>query len=54
MSDADTKTIKRNLDVILNQSFSFEFRNAVLNENLNISGYEVNAGITQERDKNVK
>lgn len=54
MSDVDIKTIKRNLDVIQNQSFSFEFRNDVIDEDLNISGYEINAGIVQERDKNVK
>lgn len=54
MSNTDIKTIKRNLDIIQNQSFSFEFRNNVINEDLNISGYEVNAGVIQERDKNVK
>lgn len=54
MSDADTKTVKKNLDIIQNQSFSFEFRNNVIDEDLNISGYEINAEIIQERDKNVK
>ena len=54
MSDADTKTVKKNLDIIQNQSFSFEFRNNVVDENLNISGYEVSTAIIQERDKNVK
>lgn len=52
--DMDTVTVKRNLDVIQNQSFSFEFRNNVIDQDLNISGYEINAGIIQERDKNVK
>jgi hypothetical protein len=48
------KTVKRNLDIIQNQSFSFEFRNNVIDEDLNISGYEVNTAVIQERDKNVK
>lgn len=48
------KTVKRNLDIIQNQSFSFEFRNNVIDEDLNISGYEVSTAIIQERDKNVK
>jgi hypothetical protein len=52
--DMDGETIKRNLDVIQNQSFSFEFRNNVIDEDLNISGYEVSAAVVQERDKNVK
>ena len=52
--DMDSVTVKRNLDVIQNQSFSFEFRNNEIDQNLNISGYEVNTAVIQERDKNVK
>jgi len=52
--DMDSVTVKRNLDVIQNQSFSFEFRNNEIDQDLNISGYEVNTAVIQERDKNVK
>ena len=52
--DPNTPTVKRNFDIIQNQSFMLEFRNNYLNEGLNISGYEVNVDVIQSRDKNVK
>jgi hypothetical protein len=54
MSDASIKTIHRNLDIILNQSFSFELRNNIIDEDLNISGYEIQTTVIQDNDKNVK
>jgi len=48
------KTVHRNLDIIQSQSFSFMFRNNEVDENLNISGYEIETGIIQAKDKNVK
>lgn len=54
MSSPSIVTIHRNLDIIQNQSFSFRFRNNVINENLNLSGYEVETGVIQKKDKNVK
>jgi hypothetical protein len=54
MSDSTIKTIHKNLDIIQNQSFSFRFRNNAINQDLNISGYEVAATVIQMKDKNVK
>jgi hypothetical protein len=54
MSSENTKTIHKNLDVIQNQSFSFRFANNVVDQDLNISGYEVSTTVIQLRDKNVK
>jgi len=49
-----TFTQLRKIDIDLAQSFSFRIRNNVLNEDLNVSGYDVVCQIIQTRDKNVK
>lgn len=54
MTNTDIKTFHKNLDIIQHQSFSFEIGNSVVNEDLNLSGYEVSTTIIQTKDKNVK
>lgn len=52
--DADVKTQLRKVDIVKAQSFSFRIRNNTLNQDLNISGYDVVCNVIQTRDKNVK
>jgi len=51
---AATKTVLRKLDIIQNQSFSFRLSNNIVNEDMNITGFEITSGIIQTKDKNVK
>ena len=53
-SDPLNKTIHKNLDIIQHQSFSFRIQNNVINEDLNLSGYDVSVTVIQTKDKNVK
>lgn len=54
MSSASTKTILRKLDIQQAQSVSLFIGNNIVNEDFNLSGFEINGGIAQEKDKNVK
>lgn len=54
MSSSDTKTVLTKTDIFMHQSFSLMFSNNVLNEDMNITGYEIIADVHQTRDKNVK
>jgi hypothetical protein len=47
------KTQLRKLDIVQAQSFSFKFRNNVLNEDLNLSGFDIVCQLIQSSDKNV-
>lgn len=54
MSVAATKTLHKSLDIVQHQSFAFRFANNVIDQDLNISGYEVSTTVIQLKDKNVK
>lgn len=47
------KTILRQVDTQQAQSFSFFIGNDVINEDLDISGFEIGCGLIQDKDKNV-
>jgi len=54
MSLVSTKTVLRKLDIQQAQSVSLFLGNNVINQDFNLSGFELNGGIAQEKDKNVK
>jgi hypothetical protein len=54
MSLASTKTVLRKLDIQQAQSVSLFIGNNAINEDINLSGFELNGGVAQEKDKNVK
>lgn len=54
MSSASTKTVLRKLDIEQAQSISIKIENNIVNEDMNISGYELLIDVIQSKDKNVK
>lgn len=53
MSLSSTKTILRKLDIQQAQSISLFIGNNFVDEDLNLTGFELNGGVIQEVDKNV-
>ena len=53
-STVSIKTILRKLDIQMAQSVSIFISNNVLNQDLRLNGYEVEIGLIQDKDKNVK
>ena len=54
MSSSSTKTVLRKVDIQMAQSVSLFIGNNNVNEDMNLSGFELGIGIIQELDKNVK
>jgi hypothetical protein len=54
MSNTDTKTVLKKLDIQLGQSISLKISNNIVDEDMNISGYELLIDVIQGKDKNVK
>lgn len=54
MSSTSTKTVLRQVDIQQAQSFSFFIGNNEIDEDMNLSGYEIVTGVVQQKDKNVK
>ncbi len=46
------KSIEKKIDIQQAQSFSFKIRNNIINEDMNLSGYEVTTSLIQGLDKN--
>lgn len=53
-STVSIKTILRKLDIQMAQSVSIFIGNNILNQDLRLNGYEVEIGLIQDKDKNVK
>lgn len=53
-SSASTKSVLKKLDITQAQSISFKIGNAVIDQDLNLTGYEIICDLIQTRDKNVK
>lgn len=53
-TDTSTKTDLRKIDIQMAQSISLKMSNAVIDEDINISGYELLIDVIQSKDKNVK
>lgn len=54
MSSSSTKTVLRKFDIQQAQSVSLFIGNNIVNEDFDLSGFEINGGVSQEKDKNVK
>jgi len=54
MSSADTRTILKKISIQQAQSISFVIENNIINEDMDITGYEIGIEVVQRKDKNVK